>query len=146
MRTNKVSRLSSKSLAPKWPVLIGSIALAAALLSTCGILQAAPQSSSANDLSQQIFDTMLKIYGTQARTWPVDAKGLVCDATFTPPHPAAHFHDAKRPSPSASRTATPILSSALVFEPTLLTDGMDLSNDPLATLRSLVYAHSAMHR
>jgi catalase len=99
MKNDKPSPLS-KSLAPKSPVLSGCIALAAALLAHA-ILQAAPQSSNANDLSQQIFDTMVKVHDTQPRTRPVHAKGLVCDATFTPSHAAAaissaaHFQSAK---------------------------------------------------
>jgi hypothetical protein len=115
MRTNKVSRLSSKSLVPKWPVLIGSIALAAALLSAYAILQAASQSSIANDLSQQIFDTMLKVHGTQPRTRPVHAKGPVCDATFTPCRP--HSFDRRvrlirRPAPNPALAGLRPLSHA----------------------------------
>jgi catalase len=92
---------SSKSLARKLLLPLGLFALALAALFAQTSLWAAPQSS--NDLSQQIFDTMLKVHGTQPRTRPVHAKGIVCQGTFAPSpaaaalSSAAHFQGAKTP-------------------------------------------------
>lgn len=41
---------------------------------------------------------------------------------------------------------TEALSKALAFDPTLLTDGIELSDDPLPDIRSRVYGFSAMQR
>ena len=92
----------SKYLAYKLHVPFVWVVVAAALLAvSAAVVWAAPQSS--GDLSQQIFDTMLKVHGTAPRTRPVHAKGVVCDATFTPSHAAAtlssaaHFQGGKTP-------------------------------------------------
>ena len=45
-----------------------------------------------------------------------------------------------------SITITAVAQKALAFDPTLLTDGIELSDDELPALRSEVYGISAMHR
>ncbi len=45
--------------------------------------------AAAADLSQQIFDTMIRVHGVAPGFRPVHAKGLVCHGTFTPSPDAA---------------------------------------------------------
>jgi catalase len=101
MGDSEAIRFLLKSLACRLRMPLGLIALVAAGLFAPASLWAAPQAS--NDLSQQIFDTMLKVHGTQPRTRPVHGKGIVCEGTFAPSpaaaaiSSAAHFQAAKTP-------------------------------------------------
>ena len=101
MGNTETSHVPLKSLPSKLPMPLWFVALAVVLLSVRANLWAAPQSS--NDLSQQIFDTMLKVQGTKPGHRPVHAKGLVCEGTFTASataaslSSAAHFQGAKVP-------------------------------------------------
>ncbi len=101
MRNSQATRFSRKPLACKFLMPLALAAFASAVLLAQTALWAAPQSS--NDLAQQIFDTMLKVHGTQPRTRPVHAKGIVCEGTFAPSSAAAaissaaHFQGAKTP-------------------------------------------------
>jgi catalase len=52
------------------------------------------QGAEGNDLSQQIFDTMLKVPGTKPGNRPVHAKGIVVQGTFVPSKDAASFSKA----------------------------------------------------
>jgi catalase len=92
MENTKEARFWLQSLACKLRMPLGLIAFAVATLFVQASLWAAPQSSA--DLSQQIFDTMLKVHGAQPRTRPVHAKGIVCQGTFAPSPAAAGLSSA----------------------------------------------------
>ena len=102
MEKTKAPRFSWQSLASKLLMPLGLVAFAVATLCAQASLWARPQSS--NDLSQQIFDTMLKVHGTQPRTRPVHAKGIVCQ-----------FVQDGKPTPDSFATESFLGNNALVF-------------------------------
>jgi catalase len=76
----------SKSLAGKERTQFALVGLALAFfLAQAGLSNA----QDSKDLAQQIFDTMLKVPGTQPGNRVVHAKGIVCEGTFTASKEAA---------------------------------------------------------
>jgi catalase len=94
-------RASLESIARKSPITLRFVGLAVALLAVPAVPWATPQSR--NDLSHQIFETMLKVQGTKPGFRPVHANGIVCQGSFIATPAAAtlsvagHLQGAKVP-------------------------------------------------
>jgi len=104
------------------------------------------------ELVHEIFNTMVQVQGVKPGYRVVHANGKLPNAGDPTKDPSIVWPEDRRTMDLGKISIISMVADSstaeqdLAFDPTSLTDGIELSDDPFPSLRSKVYALAVLHR
>lgn len=133
-------------------VLAAGVLLAGSTFGASGQEVGITNALTEKELVHEIFNTMVQVHGVKPGYRVVHANGKLLNAGDPTKDPSIVWPEDRRTMDMGTISIISVVAHSstaeqdLAFDPTSLTDGIELSDDPFPSLRSKVYALAVLHR